>query len=97
MMFSQDFSCPECGFSLPELSPRMFSFNSPFGACPECDGLGEKREIDPALVLDMNKSLADGAVIPWSNNFYTFYNQVMTTMAAKHKIPMDMPIKGIKP
>ena len=91
-MFSQDFSCPECGFSLPELSPRMFSFNNPFGACPECDGLGEKREIDPALVLDMNKSLADGAIIPWSSNFYTFYNQVLATMAAKHKIPMVRPV-----
>ncbi len=95
MMFSQDFSCPECGFSLPELSPRMFSFNSPFGACPECDGLGEKREIDPALVLDMDKSLADGAIIPWSSNFYTFYNQVLATMAAKHKIPMDRPLKEL--
>lgn len=95
MMFSQDFSCPECGFSLPELSPRMFSFNSPFGACPECDGLGEKREIDPALVLDMNKSLEDGAIIPWSSNFYTFYNQVLATMAAKHKIPMDRPLKEL--
>ncbi|MDD2372373.1 MAG: excinuclease ABC subunit UvrA [Syntrophomonadaceae bacterium] len=94
-MFSQDFSCPECGFSLPELSPRMFSFNSPFGACPECDGLGEKREIDPALVLDMNKSLTDGAIIPWSSNFYTFYNQVLATMAAKHKIPMDQPLKEL--
>ncbi len=95
IMFSQDFSCPECGFSLPELSPRMFSFNSPFGACPDCDGLGEKWEIDPDLVLDMNKSLADGAVIPWSNNFYTFYNQVLTTMAAKNKIPMDRPLKEL--
>jgi len=95
MMFSQDFSCPDCGFSLPELSPRMFSFNSPFGACPECDGLGEKREIDPALVLDVNKSLADGAVIPWSNNFYTFYNQIMATMAQKHKIPLDQPVKDL--
>jgi excinuclease ABC subunit A len=95
MMFSQDFSCPECGFSLPELSPRMFSFNSPFGACPECDGLGEKREIDPALVLDMDKSLEDGAIVPWSSNFYTFYNQVLATMAAKHKIPMDRPLKEL--
>lgn len=95
MMFSQDFSCPDCGFSLPELSPRMFSFNNPFGACPECDGLGEKREIDPALVLDLNKSLEDGAIIPWSSNFYTFYNQIMATMAQKHKIPLDQPVKDL--
>ncbi|MGI5911556.1 MAG: excinuclease ABC subunit UvrA [Syntrophomonadaceae bacterium] len=95
MIFSQDFSCPLCGFSLPELSPRMFSFNNPYGACPECDGLGEKREIDPLLVLDMNKSLNEGAVIPWSNNFSTFYNQVMITAAEKYNIPLDMPIKDL--
>lgn len=97
MLFSRDFACPECGFSLPELSPRMFSFNSPFGACPECDGLGEKKEIDPALVLDMNKSLNEGAIIPWSNNFYTYYNQIMNGMARKHKISMDRPLKEMSP
>lgn len=95
MMFSQDFSCPECGFSLPELSPRMFSFNNPFGACPECDGLGEKREIDPTLVLDMDKSLNDGALIPWSSNFYNYYNQILASMAEKYKIPLDQPIKEL--
>ncbi|HCF50696.1 MAG TPA: excinuclease ABC subunit A, partial [Syntrophomonas sp.] len=66
-LFSRDFACPDCGFSLSELSPRMFSFNNPFGACPECDGLGEKRVIDPELVLDRDKSIQEGAIIPWSN------------------------------
>lgn len=95
LMFSRDFACPVCGFSLPELSPRMFSFNNPFGACQVCDGLGEKREIDPALVLDMNKSLLDGAVIPWSNNFYTYYNQILAAMAEKNRIPLDRPLKEL--
>ena len=78
LVYSQDFACTACGFSLPELSPRMFSFNNPYGACPECDGLGEKWELDPELVLNRNQSLQDGAVIPWSNNLYTYYNQILT-------------------
>ncbi|MDD4549790.1 MAG: excinuclease ABC subunit UvrA, partial [Syntrophomonadaceae bacterium] len=95
MLFSRDFACPDCSFSLPELSPRMFSFNSPFGACTECDGLGEKKEIDPALVLEMDMSLEEGAIIPWSNNFYTYYHQVLAGMAEKHKIPMDQPLEEL--
>ncbi|MEN6389624.1 MAG: excinuclease ABC subunit UvrA [Syntrophomonas sp.] len=94
-VYSRDFACPICGFSLPELSPRMFSFNNPFGACPTCDGLGEKREIDPSLVLDMDKSLEEGAVIPWANNLNTYYNQIMAGMCEKNKIPMDRPLKEL--
>lgn len=93
--YSRDFACPVCGFSLPELSPRMFSFNNPFGACPTCDGLGEKREIDPSLVLDMEKSLEEGAVIPWANNLNTYYNQIMSGMCEKNKIPLDRPLKEL--
>lgn len=95
MIFSQDFACPHCGFSLPELTPRMFSFNNPFGACPECGGLGEKSEIDPQLVLDREKSLEEGAVVPWSNNFYTYYNQILAAMAESQKIPMDKPVREL--
>ncbi|MGI5921371.1 MAG: excinuclease ABC subunit UvrA [Syntrophomonadaceae bacterium] len=95
MLFSRDFACPDCGFSLPELTPRMFSFNSPFGACRECDGLGEKQEIDPALVLNMSRSLENGAVIPWSNNFHTYYNQLLFGMAAKEGIPTDVPLSQL--
>ena len=95
MLFSRDFACPECGFSLPELSPRMFSFNSPFGACPECDGLGEKREIDPQLVLDMDRSLEEGAVIPWSGPFQNFYRQLLQGAAERYKIPMDKPLQEL--
>ncbi|HNX92976.1 MAG TPA: excinuclease ABC subunit UvrA, partial [Syntrophomonas sp.] len=95
MVFSRDFACPECGFSLPELSPRMFSFNSPFGACPECDGLGEKREIDPDLVVNMEKSLEEGAIIPWSGYFHSYYRQLVAGMAKKYKIPLDKPLKDL--
>ena len=95
MVFNRDFACPECGFSLPELSPRMFSFNSPFGACPECDGLGEKREIDPDLVVNMEKSLEEGAIIPWSGYFHSYYRQLVAGMAKKYKIPLDKPLKDL--
>lgn len=92
MLFSQDFACPRCNFNLPELSPRMFSFNSPFGACSECDGLGFKQEINPDLVLDMDKSLQQGAILPWNNNFQTYYNQLLMGMADQNKIPLDQPL-----
>ena len=95
LLFNRDFACPDCGFSLPELSPRMFSFNNPFGACPDCDGLGWKREIDASLVLDMEKSLEDGAIIPWSNNFFTYYNQILAAAAHHYKIPLDRPLKEL--
>ncbi len=69
MMFSENYACDDCGISIEELAPRMFSFNSPFGACPECAGLGEQMKIDPELVIDYNKSLNEGAVscIGWGN------------------------------
>jgi excinuclease ABC subunit A len=94
-VYSQLFACTSCGFSLPELSPRMFSFNTPYGACPECGGLGEKREIDPDLVLNRDKSLQDGAIVPWSNNLYTYYNQILIAMAERAGIPMDVPLKDL--
>lgn len=95
MLFSRDFACPDCGFSLPELSPRMFSFNSPFGACPDCDGLGEKKEIDPSLVLDMEKSLDEGAVIPWASIYHSYYRQILRGMAKQYSIPMDKALKTL--
>jgi len=97
MLFSRDFACPDCGFSLPELSPRMFSFNSPFGACPECDGLGEKREIDPSLVLDLEMSLDEGAIIPWSINSHNYYRQILLGVSEKYGIPMDQPLDTLSP
>ena len=97
MLFSRDFACPDCGFSLPELSPRMFSFNSPFGACPECDGLGEKREIDPGLVLEMDMTLEEGAIIPWSISSHNYFRQILLGMSEKYGIPMDKPLNELSP
>jgi len=97
MLFSRDFACPDCSFSLPELSPRMFSFNSPFGACPECDGLGEKREIDPELVLEMDMSLEEGAVIPWSISSHNYFKQILLGMSEKYQIPMDQALNTLSP
>lgn len=95
--YSTDFACPRCGFSMPELSPRMFSFNSPYGACPECDGLGEKREISPSLVLDMEKSLDDGAIIPFATAYHNWYRSVLEAAARKYGVPMDRPLAELSP
>jgi excinuclease ABC subunit A len=74
LTFSQNFACVDCGISLPEIAPRMFSFNSPFGACPDCTGLGNNMEIDPALVVpDGSKSLIDGAIAPLSKNTNSWF------------------------
>jgi len=74
IIFSQNFACPECGISLPEIAPRIFSFNNPYGACPACTGLGNNMEIDPALVVpDGSKSLIDGAIAPLSKNVNSWF------------------------
>ncbi len=65
LTFSQLFFCPDCGFSVPKIEPRLFSFNSPYGACPECQGLGKKSIIDPSLILNQDLSFAQGAILPW--------------------------------
>lgn len=74
LVFSQNFACVDCGISLPEIAPRMFSFNNPYGACPDCTGLGNNMEIDPALVIpDSNKSLLDGAIAALSKNTNSYF------------------------
>ncbi len=71
IVFSEKYSCPTCGISYPEISPRLFSFNSPYGACPQCEGLGKKTNFDPDLIIDKRgKSIQDGAIIPWRNSRY---------------------------
>lgn len=97
VLYSQNFACPECGFSLPEINPRMFSFNNPYGACPGCDGLGVKHEIDPGLVVDNELSLKEGAVIPWAHNLSMYYNAVLFALAERHGIPVDIPLKDLSP
>jgi excinuclease ABC subunit A len=98
IMFSRDFSCPQCGFSLPELTPRMFSFNNPYGACPECSGIGEKKVLDPYLVFNYNLSVDTGAVLPWNGwhmNVNTYYRRLLQTVCAKYHIPTDVPLKNL--
>jgi excinuclease ABC subunit A len=84
-MFSERFACVDCGFSLPELEPRLFSFNNPHGACPSCDGLGYKMEFDPEMVVpNPNLSIREGAVIPWENRHSVFFSQMLESLAAHY-------------
>jgi excinuclease ABC subunit A len=93
MVFSEKFACSSCGISLDEITPRIFSFNSPYGACPDCKGLGDKLEFDPDLVLpDRNLSLTEGAVAPW-NSAGTYYLQKLEAVAEKYGFDLNTPIK----
>ncbi|HZK24027.1 MAG TPA: excinuclease ABC subunit UvrA [Oscillospiraceae bacterium] len=90
LLFSSAFACPQCGFSFEELTPRMFSFNNPYGACPACSGLGSTSEFDPELVIpDPQRSLREGAVVPWKPG--TYYYQLLLAMAQHHEIDVDKP------
>ena len=92
LMFSQNFACEDCGISLPEITPRMFSFNSPFGACPVCSGLGSQMEMDFELVLpDKTKSLAEGAIAPMSTNVKGYYMRQMDALVQKYGCTLDTP------
>jgi excinuclease ABC subunit A len=90
--YSQNFACPEHGVSLPELQPRIFSFNAPHGACPRCTGLGAQQEIDPDLLVpDPSLSIDDGALVPWSVGGSGFYESVIQAVADRYEIPTDVP------
>ena len=81
ILFSEKFACPVSGFTIPEIEPRLFSFNNPFGACPSCDGLGNQRAIDASLVVpDENVSLRDGAVNPWAKSTSPYYAQTLEAL-----------------
>jgi excinuclease ABC subunit A len=93
LMFSENFACVDCSISLEEIAPRMFSFNSPFGACPACTGLGNNMEIDPELVIpDMRKSLADGAILPWSKSTSNYYPQLLQALAEHCGFSINTPL-----
>src|SRR5690606_36716309 len=77
LLFSEKLACPDCGISIEELSPRMFSFNSPYGACPECDGLGVRMDIDPELVINKNLSLREGGILPWAGSQSRWLHSVL--------------------
>jgi excinuclease ABC subunit A len=90
--FSENFACPEHGVSLPELEPRVFSFNAPHGACPRCTGLGAQLEIDPDLLVpDPSLTIADGAIVPWSVGNSGFYEGVVQAIAERYEIDLDTP------
>jgi len=90
--YSQNFACPEHGSVLPELQPRMFSFNAPHGACPRCTGLGAQQEIDPDLLVpDADLSIDDGALVPWAVGGSGFYESVIQAIADRYEIPTDVP------
>jgi excinuclease ABC subunit A len=92
LTFSEKFACPEHGVSLPELQPRIFSFNSPHGACPRCTGLGAQQEIDPELLVpDPTLSIGEGALVPWSVGSSSFYESVIQAIADRYEIDLDAP------
>src|SRR6266581_1713961 len=96
MVFSERFACPEHGVSLPELQPRIFSFNSPHGACPRCTGLGSQQEIDPDLLVpDPTLSINDGALVPWTVGNSTFYESVIQAVGERYEIDLDKPWRDL--
>ncbi|MCR2822432.1 excinuclease ABC subunit UvrA [Lederbergia panacisoli] len=96
LLFSENHACPECGFSIEKLEPRMFSFNSPFGACPDCDGLGSKLEVDQELVIpDWTRPLNDDAIAPWTPISSQYYPQLLKTICHHYGIDMDIPVQDL--
>ncbi len=94
--YSERFACPEHGVSLPELQPRIFSFNSPHGACPRCTGLGAQQEIDPDLLVpDPGLSIDEGALVPWAVGSANFYESVIQAVADRYEIPTDRPWRDL--
>lgn len=98
LLFSSNFACPICGFSIEELAPRMFSFNSPFGACTECDGLGMKMVVDPDLLIpDAEKSIEEGAFLAWTGSTSNYYPQFLKSVCEHFKIPQNVPVSSLTP
>jgi excinuclease ABC subunit A len=92
LLFSEKFACASCNISFSEISPRIFSFNSPYGACPECHGLGCTFEVDPDLVVpDRSKALNEGAIYPWAKTGNVYYDQLLGSLAKHYKFSMDTP------
>ena len=97
-LFSEHFACVYCGISLGEIAPRIFSFNSPYGACPACTGLGCKLEIDPNLVIpDKRLSLAEGAIQPWARNgqLSTWYSSILQSLSGRHGFSLSTSVKDL--
>jgi excinuclease ABC subunit A len=96
LLFSEQFACLECGTSIPELEPRIFSFNSPHGACERCHGLGFQRVIDPELVVpDPTLSLAEGALQPWNRGISSYWKRLIGAVADEYRVDVDLPWSGL--
>jgi excinuclease ABC subunit A len=96
LLFSQNLACPECGFSIEDLAPRMFSFNSPYGACPECDGLGSKMIVDPDMLIpNPAKSIEEGAFEAWAGSTSNYYPQFLASVCAHYGIPRNVPVSNL--
>src|SRR5881409_2588207 len=97
MVFSERLACADCGISFPEVSPRMFSFNNPYGACPECGGIGKRFEIDPErLVPNANRSLKAGALAPWAGRENAYFKQTLAALAKTYRFSLDEPWAKLK-
>ena len=98
LLFSEHYACPVCGFTVPELEPRLFSFNAPFGSCPDCDGLGIKLEVDLDLVVpDASKTLREGALAPWNPISSNYYPQMLEQAMIQFGIDMDKLFEDLSP
>lgn len=96
-MYSQRNACPHCNISIGDLEPRTFSFNSPFGACAECNGLGIRTEFDPDLIIpDRTKSILEGAIVPWTGHFATFRSSMLRDVGKKFGFDLSTPINAMK-
>lgn len=97
LTFSEKFACPTSGFTIEAIEPRLFSFNSPFGACPECDGLGARIQFDPQLVVpDPMKTLEQGAIVPWATSFFMYYLQTLESVVKAFKEDIHTPFQQLK-
>ncbi len=96
IIFSTKFACPESGFTIEEIEPRLFSFNSPYGACEECEGIGIKLNVDPKLVVpDEKKTISEGAIVPWAKSTSLYYAQTLSSLAKHFKFSLDDKWKNL--
>ena len=98
LVFSEKFACVDCGISYPEISPRMFSFNNPYGACPQCDGLGTTNYFDPDLIVpDPDLSIREGAIIPWQGRTSMYFHAILQSLVDHYQIDLYAPFKALSP
>ena len=96
LIYSEKLACPDCNLSFEELSPRIFSFNAPYGACDKCGGIGVDFKIDPDLVVpDRSKSIKDGAIYPWSKSATGYYDDVINAVSSYYNIDLTIPFENL--